>query len=60
MGFKDFKRNELVSVLRAHGGINRQDRIGGKPTRVWSIPEFARGDDKPLDLPPGLTDEKTF
>jgi hypothetical protein len=60
MGFRDLKRNELVSVLRAHGGINRQDRIGGKPTRVWSIPEFYRGDDKPLDLPPGLADEKTF
>lgn len=52
------KQNEVVTVLRDMGGINRQDRIGGKVVRYWSVPEFNReNEDRPLPLP---DDTKAF
>lgn len=44
MGFKDFKRNDVVAVLKGLGASNQQERVGGKVTRVWSVPAFTRGD----------------
>ena len=63
MGFKDFRdfrRNDVVAVLKGLNATNRQERIGGRVTRVWSVPAFARGDDKPLDLPPAITEPRGF
>jgi hypothetical protein len=48
MGFKDFKRNTVAASLKGLGGINQQERIGGKVTRVWTIPEFSKGEHKSL------------
>lgn len=59
MGFKDFRRNDVVAVLKAQGATNRQERIGGTVTRVWSIPAFVR-EDKALDLPPGFDTRDSF
>jgi hypothetical protein len=59
MNFKDFRRNDVVSALKALGGTNRQERIGGKPTRIWDVPAFTK-DDTPLALPPGITDQGSY
>jgi hypothetical protein len=59
MGFKDFRRNDLVAVLKELGATNRQERIGGVPTRIWDVPAFTRND-VPLPLPPGITDQGPY
>lgn len=62
MGFRDFRdfgRNDVVAVLKALGATNRQERIGGRVTRVWSVPAFVR-DDTPLDVPAGVTESRGF
>ena len=55
-GFKDFRRNELVAVLRAHGAKNEQQLINGQTPRIWNVPEVIRRDDS-LPLPPGIRDQ---
>jgi hypothetical protein len=55
-----FRRNDIVAILKGLGATNRQDRVGGRVTRVWSVPAFARGDTTPLPVPPGLLDQKPF
>ena len=55
-----FRRNDIVAILKAQGATNEQIRVGGKVTRVWSIPEFIRGDEKPLPMPPGFLNPKPF
>ena len=58
IGFK-FKDNAVVAQLKALGANNQQERIGGKPTRVWSVPAFTR-DDTPLDVVPMTRNPEGF
>jgi hypothetical protein len=46
-GFKGYQRHHAVSMLKNYGATNRQERIGGRVTRIWAVPEFAR-DETPL------------
>jgi hypothetical protein len=59
MGFKDFKRNDVVAVLKGLGATNQQERVGGRVTRVWSLPAFTR-DDTVLAVPSAIRDPGTF
>lgn len=51
MGFKDFKRPDVVAALKALGATNSQERVGGKVTRVWTVPAFTR-DETSWDVVP--------
>jgi hypothetical protein len=41
-GFKNFTRQQAVAILKDYGAKNRQARVAGLVTRVWTVPEFAR------------------
>ena len=45
-GFKNFQRRDAVVTLKSPGvgGKNWEQSVCGKSTRLWSVPEFSRGD----------------
>jgi hypothetical protein len=44
-GFKNFQRRDAVVTLKSPGvgGKNWEQSISGKSTRLWSVPEFTKG-----------------
>ena len=58
-GFKGFQRHEVAAMLKGMKATNRQERIGGKPTRLWTVREYS-GDESPLPMPDAINDPKPF
>jgi hypothetical protein len=56
-GFKHFNRRAAVGWLKKQGATNRQERVSGRPTRLWSVPAFAV-DDTPFDIPASILEPR--